>query len=86
MKEHCIESLRKSTLCHADITVLPYHYLHDPDSESRILGPSPLEHQPLHRCVQWDGLHEWAVSRHVDLSNKSILVPEGGLNTEGKGH
>ncbi len=71
--EHCLEMLRQSVMCHGDVGVIPFEWLHDP--ERHTYEPT-TQKGALHTCVRWDKLNHWAVSRRVDLFDSSLLALE----------
>ncbi|KAI0152985.1 hypothetical protein GGR57DRAFT_503118 [Xylariaceae sp. FL1272] len=71
--EHCIEFIRQTAICHGDITVTSFKWLHD--ANGKVIEPTTKE-GAMHRCVQWDKLSSWAKSRSVDLFDSSLLEPE----------
>ncbi|TGJ78165.1 hypothetical protein E0Z10_g10597 [Xylaria hypoxylon] len=71
--EHCLEFIRQSSVCHGDITVAGFKWLHD--GAGQVVEPTTKE-GALHRCVQWDRLTTWAKSRRVDLFDPDLLKPE----------
>ncbi|KAI0187900.1 hypothetical protein EV127DRAFT_435571 [Xylaria flabelliformis] len=76
--EHCLEFIRQAAMCHGDITVTSFKWLHDRDGH--VIEPTTKE-GALHQCVRWDTLSGWAKSRRVDLFDPNLLVPENA-----KGH
>ncbi|KAI1460523.1 hypothetical protein F4805DRAFT_478904 [Annulohypoxylon moriforme] len=71
--EHCLEFIRQSAMCHGDITVTSFRWLHD--AQGRVVEPTTKE-GALHQCVNWDKLSQWAKTRRVNLFDKNLLVPE----------
>ncbi|KAF2969098.1 hypothetical protein GQX73_g4495 [Xylaria multiplex] len=71
--EHCLEFIRQAAMCHGDITVTPFKWLHD--AAGKVTEPTTQE-GALHRCVRWDKLSSWAKSRRVDLFDPKLLKPE----------
>ncbi|KAI2642060.1 hypothetical protein GGS21DRAFT_486918 [Xylaria nigripes] len=71
--EHCIEFIRQASVCHGDITLTSFKWLHD--ANGRAVEPTTKE-GALHQCVQWDSLSDWAKSRRLDLFDPNLLVPE----------
>ncbi|KAI1874558.1 hypothetical protein JX265_004766 [Neoarthrinium moseri] len=74
--EHCIEELRVAVACHGDTSVIPHYWLHETDQKSSILGITLRDDEPKHRCVKWNKLHMWALSRRVDIANLDLFMPE----------
>ncbi|KOS45836.1 hypothetical protein ACN38_g3159 [Penicillium nordicum] len=50
--EHCVETLRQTLMCHADISLLTYNWV-----EGRNM-PYP-NFNTIHTCKRWDKLIEW---------------------------
>lgn len=69
--EHCLEFIRQSAMCHGDITITAFRWLHD--ASGRIVEPTTKE-GALHQCVKWNRLSDWAKSRRVDLYDRNLLV------------
>ncbi|CAI6339175.1 unnamed protein product [Periconia digitata] len=67
--DHCLEALRVSLMCTANLGVYTFRWDSDPD---RPLPKSNAER----RCVDWDSLEQWAWSRKTDL--KPTLLRETG--------
>lgn len=57
--DHCLEYLRKSVMCHSDISVVYYDYTDRVDHQ-----PSPHELQP-HVCRNFEKVKTWARERMV---------------------
>lgn len=70
-----MEFLRQSAMCHGDITVTSFKWLHD--QQGHVIEPTTKE-GALHRCVKWEGISAWAQKRRVNLFDHNLLVPEGG--------
>jgi len=56
---HCIESLRQSLMCSADISPLVWQWV-DRVKEVRIMG------NIAHTCRNYDKIKEWALQRRVE--------------------
>ncbi|KAK7947801.1 uncharacterized protein PG986_008687 [Apiospora aurea] len=54
-KDHCIETLRQSLMCHPDLNIYSYHWVSRHDQAWANL-------ESRHRCVDWDHFHDWAQS------------------------
>ncbi|KAM7190178.1 protein of unknown function (DUF3328) domain containing protein [Rhypophila sp. PSN 637] len=72
--EHCLEVLRQSSMCRGDVSVIPsvWEYNIRDGGDGSLLGPSIRDGRAVHRCVNWDRLHDWAKSRRVDLGITKI--------------
>ncbi|KAI1172800.1 hypothetical protein F4777DRAFT_560200 [Nemania sp. FL0916] len=73
--QHCLETLRQSVMCHGDIAVQPFEWLIS--SDGRAIGPT-TKSRTLHQCANWDRLSKWALSRRVDLSDRTVLANDLG--------
>ncbi|KXX74311.1 hypothetical protein MMYC01_209346 [Madurella mycetomatis] len=71
--EHCLQFLRQAAMCHGDIAVTSFKWLHD--AEGHVIETTTKE-GALHRCVKWDNLRAWARSRRVDLFDPNLLDSE----------
>ncbi|KAI0448094.1 hypothetical protein F4803DRAFT_545613 [Xylaria telfairii] len=76
--EHCLEVVRLSSMCRGDISVIPSVWEYDTrvGGLGALLGPSIRDGRASHRCVKWDRLQNWAKSRRLDLTDKSLLLPD----------
>ncbi|KAF2651277.1 hypothetical protein K491DRAFT_568364, partial [Lophiostoma macrostomum CBS 122681] len=54
--EHCIDALRESIMCHADMTLIPM-----PFNENR--GAMSPDFETLHTCRDYEVLKKWGQSR-----------------------
>jgi len=61
--DHCLESLRQSTLCMADVSI--YTFKWTPQSKTRPVVDVP---QP-HACIDWEALHEWMLAREATVDD-----------------
>ena len=62
--EHCLDMLRQSVMCHADITPITMRW----DTTQPI--PTANFSSP-HECLRWESINGWAKERSVD----KILEP-----------
>lgn len=58
---HCVDAIRKATMCHADITPIPLWS--KPDFKHGEI--TPVFKIP-HTCRNYDRIKEWALEHHVD--------------------
>ena len=66
--EHCLELLRQSLMCNADMSIITFHWGH--------LQATPLANWTFpHTCKSWDAIEDWASQRHVER-----LFEPGWLN------
>ncbi|KAI8962776.1 hypothetical protein F5Y11DRAFT_347130 [Daldinia sp. FL1419] len=68
--EHCLELVRQTAICHGDVTPTLFKWLHN--SEGRAIEPTTKE-GALHKCVKWDSISKWAISRRIDLFEPDVL-------------
>ena len=52
-KDHCVEVLRQSLMCHPDLNIYTYPWVSRHDQAWGNLASG-------HRCVDWDHFHGWA--------------------------
>ncbi|KAI1379251.1 hypothetical protein F4677DRAFT_411012 [Hypoxylon crocopeplum] len=64
--EHCLDFLRQSSMCHADIGLITFQW--SPDS--RI----PVANSTTHQCAKWDKIDKWTKDRTVDMMKPGWLV------------
>ena len=65
--DHCIELIRQVLVCHGDVTVVTYDWLHD--------DPIPMPRWEVeHECVDWNELDAWALNRRVSVSEEGMIV------------
>ncbi|KAI1384938.1 uncharacterized protein F4822DRAFT_378185 [Hypoxylon trugodes] len=64
--EHCLDFLRQSSMCHADIGLITFQW--SPDS--RI----PVANATTHQCAKWDKIDKWTKARTVDMMKPGWLV------------
>ncbi|KAJ5951160.1 uncharacterized protein N7479_009573 [Penicillium vulpinum] len=65
--DHCLEILRQSVMCHADISMITMTW------ESTSKYPA-ADFQNEHECKNWDTLYEWQKERSVDMMKPGFLV------------
>ncbi|KAI0886730.1 uncharacterized protein GGS22DRAFT_199093 [Annulohypoxylon maeteangense] len=71
--DHCLEILRQSVMCHADVSMITMAWT------STSVFPA-ADFQNVHECTNWDILYEWQKERSVDLMQPGLLVhPELGV-------
>ncbi|KAI0505386.1 tat pathway signal sequence [Xylaria bambusicola] len=71
-KDHCLDFLRQSAMCHGDIGVITFQW--SPDSLV------PVANSTFHQCVNWEKLDTWTKARTVDMMKPGWLVhPTKGL-------
>ena len=60
--EHCVDALRQSLMCSADITPLPWTWV-EAEGEAREVA------EVVHTCRNWDSIHKWGrenAAKHFD--------------------
>lgn len=65
-KEHCLNHLRKSAMCHGDVGMVTYRW----GNTSR----KPQAAATAHQCIDWDSLAEWTNERTIDMFAPGFLV------------
>lgn len=63
-------------MCRGDISVIPYKWIYPNGntSDAQPQGPTQVDEEAVHRCVRWDGLHDWALERRINLWEYSKLL------------
>lgn len=56
--DHCIDILRQTLMCHADITPTPFYYRARDDNVYSALAAT-------HRCRRFDKIKDWAQTRQL---------------------
>ena len=72
--EHCIDMLRQSIMCHADIAPVTMRWGHT--------QPVPLANfSSPHQCANWADINDWAKTRSIEnLTEPGYLMhPEFGI-------
>ncbi|KAL2127813.1 hypothetical protein VTI74DRAFT_10145 [Chaetomium olivicolor] len=65
-KDHCLDFLRQSAMCHADVGVITFQW--SPDS---LL---PVANATHHQCANWKKLAQWTKARTVDMMKPGWLI------------
>ena len=65
-KEHCLNHLRKSAMCHGDVGMVTYRW----GNASR----KPEAAATAHECIDWDSLTEWTNERTIDMFKPGFLI------------
>ncbi|PHH66891.1 hypothetical protein CDD81_5243 [Ophiocordyceps australis] len=72
--DHCVEDIRQSLMCHADLSVVTF------DWQEHRRKPWPNFHIDQ-TCVDWDGIDAWAAERSFSIFDQKTLVhPKLGLS------
>jgi len=72
--DHCIDDIRQTLMCHADLTVVTYDWI------PNYRKPWP-NFAVEHECVNWERLAEWAREHSFDGDDqKSLVHPDLGLS------
>lgn len=76
VEDHCINYIRQSAMCHADIGLSTWHW--------RPNDPMPHADMMPHTCRNWAAIDAWAKDHKVDMYQPSLLVhPKfGKLSTD----
>lgn len=74
MPDHCLEYLRATSMCHADVSLTSFYY--EPDPLDPLQRPRATERlNTRHECYAWEKLHAWSKARAVDLLDAGSLKP-----------
>ncbi|KAI1378900.1 hypothetical protein F4677DRAFT_443380 [Hypoxylon crocopeplum] len=65
-KEHCLDFLRKSAMCHADSGVITYQW-----APNNLV---PVANSTQHQCANWKKLDDWTKARTVNMMKPGYLV------------
>lgn len=82
--EHCINYLRHSIQCHADLTPMLWHekklenVSHHGNLHDQATSALALDMETLYTCRKWEPIHEWALKRQVNYEEREDLVQGGG--------
>jgi hypothetical protein len=67
--EHCIDALRQSLMCSADITPLPWMWVEE-DQQAKVFA------EVLHQCRDFSLIQKWGMEHHLDKFNPYIHVDD----------
>ena|ERR1700761_7478596 len=70
--DHCIESIRQSLTCNADVTALNYRWL----PNTKFMQP---QLDSPHTCRNFDKIRDWAFDKYVDYKNNRLHVENGKI-------
>jgi hypothetical protein len=70
--DHCIESIRQSLTCSADISTVNYLWLQDAKFMQAQINS-------VHTCRNYEKIRDWAFDRYVDKSNSRSRVENGRI-------
>lgn len=65
--DHCINDIRQSLMCHADLSVVTFYW------HPEMRKPMPNFHIDQ-TCVNWDALDKWASKRSFSVFDQKTLV------------
>ncbi|KAI0016893.1 hypothetical protein F4780DRAFT_635215 [Xylariomycetidae sp. FL0641] len=65
-KDHCLDFLRQSAMCHADVGVITFKW-----SEGSLV---PMANATHHQCANWEKLDKWTKARTVDMMKPGWLI------------
>ncbi|EFQ35644.1 uncharacterized protein GLRG_10788 [Colletotrichum graminicola M1.001] len=65
-KDHCLDFLRQSAMCHADVGVITFQW-----SPKSLV---PVANATHHQCANWDKLAQWTKGRTVDMMKPGWLI------------
>ncbi|KAF2193130.1 hypothetical protein K469DRAFT_551912, partial [Zopfia rhizophila CBS 207.26] len=69
--DHCLESLRQTLICQADVSVYTLKWTPHSRFKPTVKVPQP------HACVDWGRLHEWMKRRSARLED--MVPPDPSL-------
>lgn len=78
--DHCLESLRQSVMCSADVSVYTLEWTPHSKVKPAVRVPQP------HACVDWEALHGWMEGRAASLADAvgpAESIYNGTLKEEG---
>lgn len=69
--DHCINNIRESLTCNADLTPITYHW-------NEGWQVSNIDFNVVHTCVSWDAIQAWAVENkaHVKFDQFHHVVDD----------
>ncbi|KAI1078852.1 hypothetical protein F5B20DRAFT_546444 [Whalleya microplaca] len=65
-KDHCLDFLRQSAMCHADVGVITFQW------NSNIMVP--VANSTSHQCANWKKIEEWTKKRTVNMMKPGWLI------------
>ncbi|KAI0123398.1 hypothetical protein BJ170DRAFT_697877 [Xylariales sp. AK1849] len=65
-KDHCLDFLRQSAMCHADVGVITFQW-----SPNSLV---PVANSTHHQCANWKKLDEWTKARTVNMMKPGWLI------------
>lgn len=65
--DHCIDSIRQSLMCHADVTPLPFMWS---EASHEALAVATV----LHSCKDFGAVHRWGRENHVRGFDRKTTV------------
>ncbi|KAM3519678.1 hypothetical protein NHJ13051_007334 [Beauveria bassiana] len=68
--DHCIEAIRESLTCSADVSAVPYRW----HPETKIAEP---DIRSVHVCRNFTKIRDWAFERFVPMTSKRMHVEDG---------
>ena len=68
--DHCIEVLRLSAMCNADLSLYTFTWPEQKDAEFL-----DAHSKTPRKCVDWDQVEQWSLERSVSLT-PTIVVPQ----------
>ncbi|OJJ42007.1 hypothetical protein ASPZODRAFT_2129235 [Penicilliopsis zonata CBS 506.65] len=67
--EHCIDALRQSLMCSADITPLPWAW-------DAVAHQAKEVAETAHTCRDFDRIRQWAIDRRIKYFDRTLFVPD----------
>ncbi|PHH75343.1 hypothetical protein CDD82_4485 [Ophiocordyceps australis] len=72
--DHCIDDIRQSLMCHADLSVVAFEW------KQHIRTPIPNFHVDQ-ACVDWEQIDAWAAKRSFSIfDQKTLIHPKLGIS------
>ncbi|KAK2591109.1 hypothetical protein QQS21_011197 [Conoideocrella luteorostrata] len=65
-RDHCINYIRQSAMCHADVGLSTWHWRADDKMPHADMMP--------HTCRNWNAVDEWAKDRRINMYQAGLLV------------
>lgn len=74
LPDHCIDTIRQSLMCHADVAPVPFHVAEPPRGALGDVGIYPRL-TTVHTCRKFDRIRDWALAHRAPPFRVS-LTPE----------
>jgi Mycotoxin biosynthesis protein UstYa len=67
--EHCIDAIRQTLMCTADVTPLPWNWVEE-DQEAKAVA------DVAHSCRDFERIRDWAIENQVKHFDRKIYVKD----------